>query len=306
MKKFIIHIALFSVLVLLSMFLILRKADGYTDPFYVRFTTPKQHSLILGSSKAAQGILPQILNSALGRSDMFNYSFTIGTSPYGPTYLQSIKNKLDYSTKDAIFILAVDAWSISSDGKNPNDIAQFKEKDFLLGKTNEVNQNPNISYLLNSFDNAYYEILLNKYTYNMRRSAFLHQDGWLEVSTLLYDSLAMKEKELERLHDYQKNYLPYYQFSQTRLAYLEESIDFLKEYGKVYLVRLPVSPLVMEVEDSVVPDLDKKMEYLSVQKAVPYINLSIYNANFLYTDGIHLHKQSGAAVSRLIAEKIKE
>ena len=304
MKKFIIHIALFSTLALLSMFLILRQADGYTDPFYVRFTTPKQHSLILGSSKAAQGIQPQILNDALGRNDIFNYSFTIGTSPYGPTYLQSIKNKLDHNTKEAIFILAVDAWSMASDGENPNDTTQFKEKNFLLGKTKEINQNPNIPYLIHSFDNAYYEILLNKYTYDMRRSAFLHQDGWLEVSTLLYDSLAMKEKELERLHDYQKNYLPYYQFSQTRLTYLEKTIDFLKEYGKVYLVRLPVSPSIMEMENSVVSDLDEKMENLSTQKGVPYINLSMYNSDFLYTDGVHLHKQSGAEVSRLIAKKI--
>ena len=91
MKKFIVNICLFLIIVLLTILGVFWQADGKTDPFYLRFTTDKQNSLILGTSRAAQGLLPEVLNSKLNRDDFFNYSFTLGHSPYGPTYLKSIK-----------------------------------------------------------------------------------------------------------------------------------------------------------------------------------------------------------------------
>ena len=63
-------------------------ANGRIDPFYLLFTTPAQHSLILGNSRAAQGIVPSIVGASLEPLDFqgepFNYSFTLSTSPYGP------------------------------------------------------------------------------------------------------------------------------------------------------------------------------------------------------------------------------
>ena len=63
MKKLLIQLSVLSVLVLVSFVLVLTRADGSTDPFYTRFTTPRQNNLILGTSRAAQGVQPGILDS---------------------------------------------------------------------------------------------------------------------------------------------------------------------------------------------------------------------------------------------------
>ena len=219
MKRFILQTCLFVAMVKLSMLGVLLQADGYSDPFYLRFTTGKKTSLVLGTSRTAQGIQPQILNSLLNRCDFFNYSFTIGTSPYGPTFLNSIMQKLDTTAENSIFILTVDPWGISSTGVDPNNVNEFKENKLLLATTKNVNINPNIPYLIKNFDAPYYQILFNKIPMSFRKQTLLHPNGWLEVLTDMNEQ-QRKNNRLERIKEYKKHYFPRYSFSQTRLNYL--------------------------------------------------------------------------------------
>ena len=98
MRRFVLQLFLISIITLSVISFIFLKADGYTDPFYIRFTTPKQQNLILGTSRAAQGIQPRFFKEMMG-VDIYNYAFTIGQSPYGPVYLKSIKRKFNYNEK---------------------------------------------------------------------------------------------------------------------------------------------------------------------------------------------------------------
>ncbi|RZK48424.1 MAG: hypothetical protein EOO59_16825, partial [Hymenobacter sp.] len=89
---------------------------GYVDAFYARFASPPAGSLVLGTSRAAQAILPSALAARLGRhydGPWLNYAFTLAESPYGPGYLSSIRRKLAAGTTQGLFILAVDPWSLS-------------------------------------------------------------------------------------------------------------------------------------------------------------------------------------------------
>ncbi len=276
------------------------KADGDADAFYLRFTSSKQNSLILGTSRAAQGIIPDILNKELNRNDLFNYSFTLGHSPYGPTYLNSVKRKLDKSFKNGIFIITVDPWSISSITFNPNDSLNFREVNRSLGKVSLVNYHPNLEYLILDYSNQYLNLLrkpTEKYT--------LHKNGWLEVNVDM-DSIKVAERVKRKLKIYQTENLTNYKFSDYRYNYLGKTISYLQDYGKVYLVRLPISPEIFEIEKSLIFDFDIKMRKLSETYEIPYFNLTDENSNFQYTDGNHLHKESGKEVSRLISELILE
>ena len=85
MNKFLLHTIAFLLLCIISLYLLFSFANEQNDPFYIRFTTPEQSSLILGTSRAAQGILPAVLNEKLSRNDFFSYSFSGNISPYGPT-----------------------------------------------------------------------------------------------------------------------------------------------------------------------------------------------------------------------------
>ena len=291
MKKFLIESAVFLAIIFISFYVILLKADGYTDPFYIRFTTPKQHSLVLGNSRAAQGIQPDVLNKVLGREDLFNYSFTLTHSPYGPTYLKSIKKKLHDETRDGIFILSVDPWSISSNSKNPEDSSQFKELERFLGKTRFVNLSPNVPYLLDSYDQPFINLLFTPKT-----SMYLHDDGWLEV-TIRMDSVSLRKNVKKKVYDYKKNNLPVFKFSQVRLDYLIKTVEYLKQHGKVYLVRLPVHPLMMEIDRQLLPDFDDKIRFVAEITLTPYLDMTFLNDQYVFTDGNHLYKKSGEEIS---------
>jgi len=274
------------------------RANGKTDPFYLRFTSPKQHSLILGTSRAAQGIQPSVLDSILPGSGFYNYSFTIGHSPYGPAYLNSIKKKLDHQTKNGIFILSVDPWSISSNANDPNNPDRFRERKLAIGKTPVVNIRPNFFYLINAYDKPFYHLLPRQ-----KSSIILRDDGWLDVKFKI-DSLKMEQLIEKKVDSYRKNNLKKYKFSDVRLEYLTKTITYLKNFGRVYLVRLPVHPRMMEIDEEFIPDFDQKIRQISEQTGTPYFDMSFMNDSILYTDGNHIYRESGKVVSARIGEWI--
>lgn len=301
MKRFLFNIFLFCILSIVTVFAVFWQADGSTDPFYLRFTSNSQSSLILGTSRAAQGILPEVLNEELNRKDFYNYSFTVGHSPYGAVYLRSIKAKLEKGKKDGIFILAVDPWSVSSRTRDPNDFKHFRENNLSLGEVSLVNYHPNFEYLLDSYSSQYLDIL-RRGGYD---KVFLHKDGWLEV-TVGMDSIELADRIENKVKVYREENLPKYHFSNYRLEYLAKTISYLKSYGEVYLVRLPINSKIFEIENKLVFDFDDKIENLGRKYSVPYFNLTNRNSDFQYTDGNHLYKESGRKVSRLLSQMIIE
>lgn len=298
MKKFIINTSIIVTISTIVFLFILSFANGYTDPFYIRFTTPKQNSLILGTSRAAQALQPQIFQQFLDK-DIFNYAFTIGQSPYGPVYYESIKRKLKDTTTNGLFIVAVNPWSISSITENPNDINNFRENDRFLAKTTIVDSKPNFQYIFNSFSGKYAKVLTNN-----GRNMFLHDNGWLEVNVKM-DSIVVEKRIKSKVKTYREKDLPRYKLSQVRLAYLEKTIKYLKEHGKVYLVRLPIHSKMMEIENELMPDFDEKIK-LAINLSDGYLDITPKNDLFDYTDGNHLYKTSGEKVSTIIANWIAQ
>ena len=297
MKRFLLQVAVFSVITLAFYAWVLSRANGYTDAFYLRFTSPRQSSLVLGTSRAAQGILPSVLDEKLDKK-FYNFSFSILHSPYGPVYLRSIRKKLDEKTRDGIFILAVDPWGISSKTADPNDSTNFREAKVALGNTPFVNTKPNFWYLIKNFDGQYYKIL-KKTNGNM----LLHDDGWLEV-TVPMDSAVLATRLAEKIQTYRAENLPAFRYSSLRLDYLKKTIEFLKEHGKVYLVRLPMHPGIFQIEQEFMPDFNQKIGQL-VPETSGYYDMTAMNGEFLYTDANHLYKESGKIVSCRIAEWIR-
>ncbi|MDT8412939.1 MAG: hypothetical protein RQ875_10780 [Vicingaceae bacterium] len=245
MKPFIIKSLFFVLATLLMVYMIFSSTNGKSDPFYLRFTSPQQHSLILGTSRAAQGIQPKILNETLNRKDFYNYSFTVLHSPYGPYYLNSIKKKINPDTKDALFIVTVDPWSISSKSKHPNDSNSFREKSSFIGELQQVNSNPNILYLLNHYDGNYFKI------FKPNDEMVLHEDGWLEVTISMKENEVIKRTEA-KINMYNNEMLPHFKYSNIRFEYLKKTIAFLNQYGKVYLVRMPIADEILDTENKLV------------------------------------------------------
>lgn len=297
MKKFLIETILFLAIIIVSVYLVFLQANGKSDPFYSKTTSPKQTSLILGTSKAAQGLIPEILHPYL-QKNIYNFSFTVAHSPFGPTYLNAIQKKIEPNTKNGIFIITIDPWSISSDGADPNNEYQFDEAKSFMGTISSFSSNPNVSYLLNSFDDNYIKILIN---FSLME---VHSDGWLEVFPPM-DSIAIENKIAEKILEHTLK-LEKFQFSKTRFEYLKKTIEILKNHGKVYLVRLPVCPEITKIEAELIPDFDLKINDLANEEELLYLNLINSGTKFTFIDGIHLSKDSAKEVSRKVGEWIFE
>ena len=95
-----------------------------------------------------------------------------------------------------------------------------------------------------------------------------------------------------------------YKYSEVRLEYLNNTIDYLKQYGNVYLVRLPIHPEMMAIENELMPDFENKIS-LTKTNCSSYLDLTPFNADYAYTDGNHIHKNSGKLVSQKIADWIQ-
>lgn len=300
MRLFLLKIGIFLIVTVASLFAIYTQADGATDPFYMRFVSPQQKSMIIGTSRAAQGLKPSVFDTILeDKSSMFNYAFTLGHSPFGPTYLKSIKRKLHPETTEGIFVVTVDPWSLATLKDDVNDEDSFPEKTRFLEKMHWTHMNPNVAYLVNHYDAKNYELLFPK-----ENALFLHNDGWLESSP---NNMLNRqdERRARKIKEYTAR-LSREAISEVRFDYLRKTIQFLQNHGTVYLVRLPVHPEMEHLEKKLSPNFSTKIARLAHVHKVKYYDFMPENANYLYVDGHHLYKDSGAEVSEKIARWVLE
>ncbi len=303
MIRFIIKIVRLSIGIALIYLVLGFVADGYTDPFYLRFTSSKQKSLILGTSRAAQGIVPEILNQIIIKENyegcMYNYSFTVLHSPFGKTYYRAIEEKLNKDVKKGLFIIAVDPWSIAS----RTDINHDRETELELSKINTFNSFPNYDYLKNAYKKSFFSLLGDKIFPNKSMPMLLHDDGWLEVSVDTTNAKMLKSST-KKINDYKKNQLPLNKISKERLTYLEKTIKLLKAHGKVVLVRLPVDIKMLGIENQLDPFFNKRMKDLGRNTESLYLNYK--DEGYIFPDGNHLYKESGKIFSEKLAKDINQ
>ena len=133
---------------------------------------------------------------------------------------------------------------------------------------------------------------------------FLHESGWLEVYNIAMDSSSVANRTYNKIKTYRDFSLPKAKFSSVRVKYLVKTIDYLNDYGKVYLIRLPIHKGMMELEEQLMPNFDSNIKE-AIDISNGYFDMTIQNDSFEYTDGNHLYKTSGAKVSAEVANWIK-
>lgn len=278
--------------------------DGAADPFYQRFTTSSQEALVLGNSKAAQGIVPTVLNENLQElyeGKLYNYSFTVYNSPFGAAYLKSVQAKLSDFDGTRCFIITVDPWSVSSDVNDPNNPEKFREVGQFIDDIEAVNSNPNIPFLLHWFSKSFYEILLARTKQNLSK---IHEDGWFETTGDLVGTTETQRRAM--MVEFYSNYLSKYSFSELRFRFLESTIEYLKVRGDVVLVRMPLHADILNIENRVDPQFDTRMKTLSETHVIPYFDFSKNDDMLSFKDGLHLTRESAFAFSEKLAHSIKQ
>jgi hypothetical protein len=278
---------------------------GYVDAFYARFASPPAASLVLGTSRAAQGIQPGVLAARLGKryeGPWLNYAFTLAESPYGPGYLSSIQRKLAPGTRRGLFILAVDPWSLSLPKKAlDTKHLRFPEANSMVSQLADVNQNPNLDYLAHYLHKPFYQLLLNTDTAHVVER--LHPDGWLEIALPppSADTALLRRRTAEKLATYRK-LAASSAFSEDRYYSLQETIRFLQGQGQVVLVRLPTGAQMAALERQFLPGFDSRLRGTAETLHVPYLNY--LDLPYPTNDGNHITRQAAAQFSQRLAADI--
>ncbi|AMR29055.1 hypothetical protein A0257_19420 [Hymenobacter psoromatis] len=276
----------------------------YLDAFYARFTAAPAASLVLGTSRAAQAVLPGVLRARLGgryAGPWLNYAFTLYQSPYGPAYVASIRRKLAPGTRNGLFVLTVDPWSLSvARPTGAYKSVAFPENQLMIGQLRNVNQNPNFGYLTHYLNFPLYRAFLHDTATTVER---LHPDGWLEIAlpSPLTTPARTRQRETERLATY-RQLATTSQPSAARLASLRQLITFLKPHGRVVLVRVPTGRAMTAIETTYQPDFDQLMRQTGGSLGVPYLNYA--GQPYLTTDGNHLWRGAAREFSQRLATDI--
>ncbi|RPA68411.1 hypothetical protein EF405_12170 [Cyclobacteriaceae bacterium YHN15] len=294
--QFLAKTFLFGNLCFAGLYFILSFEKGNADPIHQKLIGPKRSSFILGNSKYSQGILPSILNDKLekyGFQPIYNFALAVNVSSYSPFYLAAIQEKLENKGSDGIFILGVDPYSLTL----TNDLLDAKPEEWPdsnlpLAIHSLIPFGPHVSYLLQWYPYPFYEILIR---YTRPANEILHSDGWLEVRVPM-DSSSVNWRKSKILNSLKSN-ISQISLSEQRFAYLEKTIGFLQNHGKVFLVRFPSAPELMAYENSAFPNFDSLIQILGNKHQISYFNFTHLADSLVYTDGLHPYVDSGILLS---------
>lgn len=298
MKKFIFKFILFSAIIILGITLLLYNFGGRIDYFYEKFTSPKKSSMIIGDSRALQGIVPQVFNDEPVKNwdaPIYNFAFTIKQVPFGEPYTFSIKKKLNSSVKRGLFLVCVDPIMFSENKNIENKKNIYEEKEMPPHNMNFVTASPNYEYFIKNY---YMFDFQNFY----KKKFFMHKDGWLEVFPNTNSAV---------LSDNNKNQIIFYQkltkklrFSSQRFSDFSQMIYFLKTKGNVFLIRMPIAKSIFAIEQNWCPDFSKNMGKYAVENNLKFFDFAP-SEKYKFLDGHHLDKPSSFEFTKELKDSVK-
>lgn len=268
---------------------------GWSDPYYKRFTSKTQQSLIIGTSRAAQGIVPEVFNMpskySLNIKPVYNFSFDIVYSPFGEVYYRAIRRKICDNSDDTVlvFIIAVDPMALSIE--TGMDKTKLREYDGPLAKIS-LYCRPQYGYLFR---------FCHPYFWHMNDCSSLHDDGWLEIKGIPMDSISICKRTELKMLDYNGFSITK---SDYRLYWLEKTIDMLQQRGEIFMCRIPVSSEMREWEDGQWPEFDDDMFAFAESKGIRYFPFSGWSGTLKTTDGNHLYKDDARVFTAALCDSI--
>ena len=261
-------------------------SKGFIDYHYSKITG-EGNSLIIGTSRASQGLIPEIIieNSTFANL-LLNFAFTSYNSPYCEAYLDAIEKKLNDSVRNGIFILEIDPFALVDDSNEKAPSKLFSQQIIMHGKTN-------YEYLYRNV-NPFYNIIINNNDLN--KNCLAHQNGWLEV-TLSKDSTEALNRAKSKLVSVEKS-VSFCKISEDKMMWLEKTIQMLQKHGTVLLIRIPAWQPITEVENKSFPLLQQRVRAIASAHSVQYFDFTKDNHLYKYVDGNHLTSESARQFSK--------
>jgi len=282
-----------------------RLSKGYVDMNYRKFTQ-EAGSLILGLSRADQGIDPEILEGHLN-GDTFNgplINFASNQFYYGATYFKAIQEKLNNAPGNRIFILTVSPGSFTAPKGFGTKGIEAMDSKTGIGKTKDFTSDPNFSYIMNCYGGGLYTALIEDRAWE---NLTTHDNGWNEIS-LESESSPIGEA---LMGDWKRQNLAYYnrrlskeEIEPYRQEWFVKTIELLQTKGSVYLVRMPVDDEILDFETKGWKGFNAYIQGIALEKNIPYFDYTDGEAMFATYDGSHLYSETAKEFSGLLAKDI--
>lgn len=258
------------------------------DPYYVKLLERSKGGLILGDSRALQGLDPDQFDFPLE-----NFAFTIGHSPYDRSYIKLIKKKVPKG-EGFQHIVSVAPWSLINISGQQEDINPFFSESLKLPLIK-----PNFEYISKYMDLSFTNLLQL-----LPSHAFTTDKGWLRQGM---DSVDLYREYPRRVKEKIANYETKYpkvgiDIETQRVQNLLEIIALLKESGNVTIIRLPVSRDMMELENRRFPEFNRLLHSIAELSSSSYIDLT--DMEVQTTDGNHIWYKEVQRVSKELNSRL--
>ena len=269
--------------------------DKFVENYYSKFSSPKSGSMILGSSRALHNLKPTELFKKLDvKKPYLNFAFTMAHSPYGEIYLSAIKKKIDLKTKNGLFILEVNPYLLSIK-KNK---LELRESTSRISDQIMFNQSPNFEYILKNYPKPLYTLFSKKED----ASIVFTSDGWFNYKNELGEKTVASNIP-EGINAY-KGVFKKAELSNSRVVYFIETIRYLKKFGSVIVVRLPITNEMLSLENEFYPNFDKLIDSVSISQDIQYINLGKDGEMYSFRDAHHLETNAAIKLSNNLNQKL--
>ena len=270
-------------------------AGGRFNDNYNKFTMEAKGSIILGSSRATHGLNPEfILDNKIA-----NFAFDAFSSSFSKEYNSAIYSYLGDSLKSkGVVVIDINPWTLSIDTslKEP-----YREKDRILNQDISFGRKPNYGFLLSDYKHGWGKIIMDEVIFP-NSSKYLHESGWMEVSLDMEDS-SIQERKNGLLNSYKEKAKTSI-VSEYRINSLIELIDTLNDFKKIFIVKLPVCPELLETESSF---FNEDSVYSLIKERLPTTEIIELKSNdLIWIDGHHVYKKSVKLMSERLNNKIKQ
>lgn len=288
------------------LFLVDKLSQGPVDMYYSKFTQQGEN-LILGLSRADQGIVPSILEEELKSEFLADdyVNFASNQSFYGEVYLNAVKEKIDPDIENGLFILSVSPGSFTGPKKSGEKEIVKMDTYSIMGKTDDFSSNPNYEYIMNCYGEPLYNALFKNISWE---NLISHDDGWNEVrmvsGQMNIDSQDIDFWKTQNLSFYNRKLR-----TENPKAHREKSfeltIKFLKKHGLIFMVRLPADADIIALENENWVNFNQQMEGIAREHHIHYLDYSEGFEGFKTYDGSHMPSESARIFTRLLATDIK-
>ena len=218
---------------------------------------------------------------------------------------EAIKKKLKPNSKKQLFILSVSPGSFAAPYSiSANDIIKI-DKNTILGKVSLVKTNPNYNYIVNTYNKPLYNAL---HPYEKWENYTLHDNGWLEVKLKESKAIQIRNTKLWKsdvIRHFKENVIKQ-EISNYRINSFIEMVKFLKEKGDVFLVLIPEDKELMALEKNFSPNFESKIDSISNNLNVPFLNYSNLVDKFKTYDGLHFESEGAQEFTKTLSIDIKK